>query len=369
MLIYSRASQMKKLTSTLFVFFFILVLSGCSTKDSPKDPIMATIDFQIPCTDQLHVQSHQDTEGSDPFIIAEPQCGILSKQDGTQGTSIDVMGKNFYPNTEITLLWEDNLGIEFRQRQSDEYVRPFTSQEGEFYVSFEMQYRNIPRIESGEYVVWKLKAFQGELAEDTDPFDYSALFEHVIISVFGAIIGISTGIFIGYQLARSFLSISRTLPNTRVWAIFFPSRTIVITLLLFLSFPFYLAIKFGIGVQAGIIGTSLLLFILSICFSIPLFVSKVVPESFNSRLISGIRTLTSLSVFFTTLVGHFGLGGVTQVALVHVNLLEFDLAFQYFLGIILLLLILDIVGGIVEFAIFKRENRIVPTTNQEEKAA
>lgn len=361
---------MRRHTFIFFVFFFFLfVLSGCKPIDIPKDPLLATIDFQIPCTDQLHVQFHQDTSGNDPFIIAEPQCGTLGKRDGTQGTRIDVIGKNFYPSTEITLLWEDNLGNEFRQRQSDEYVRPFTSQDGEFYVSFEMQYRNIPRIESGEYVVWKLKAFQGELTEETDPFDYYALFEHVIISVFGAIIGISTGIFIGYQLARSFLSISQTVQNIRVWAIFFPSRTIVIALLLFLSFPFYLAVKFGIGVQTGIIGTSLSVFIISMCFSIPLFVSKVAPESFDSRLISGIRTLTALSVFFTTLVGHFGLGGVTHVALTHVNLLEYDLAFQYFISIILLLLILDIIGGIVQFAIVKRENRIAPTTNHEGKAA
>jgi len=289
--------------------------------------------------------------------MADPQCGTLSEQDGTPGTEIDLHGSDFYPNTETTLLWEDSIGNEFRHREAGEFVAPVTDQEGVFSVSLIMPYRLLPPSVGDDYTVWRLTAFQGEPVEEADPFRFDLLLEHFYISVVGGAIGIGMGVVLGYLLARIFYSLIQSKLALRSLGFFIPSRTILVALLMILIFPVFLIVQFGFRARTGSIGTAMVILILSVSFSISIFLWKWESSSIASQLISGGRTLAALSVFFTTWLGYFGLGGVTLVAVGHLHLLRFDLALQYFLAIIVLLLLLDLLGGAIAFLLHRREEK------------
>jgi hypothetical protein len=78
-------------------------------------------------------------------------------------------------------------------------------------------------------------------------------------------------------------------------------------------------------------------------------------RSTTSKLISIIRSLAALSILFATWLSYFGIGGVTALAVKRIQLLDYGSALQYFLSIVLILLISDFVGGII--AVFQGMRR------------
>ena len=71
--------------------------------------LIGAADVQVPCT-ETPLPPSEEAPGQ-PFLSVEPTCGELSKQDGTPGTMLKLIGKNFAPSSETEIWWEDQSAM------------------------------------------------------------------------------------------------------------------------------------------------------------------------------------------------------------------------------------------------------------------
>jgi phosphonate transport system permease protein len=116
--------------------------------------VEARAEIQAPCTDSPP-PTPEEVEG-EPYIVADPTCGELSDLDENNeiipGSTLQVVGRNFTPNTETVIWWEDPIGNEFRIRQEGEYLTTTTDDEGNFELDVIMPYRLMPPSAQGEQI-------------------------------------------------------------------------------------------------------------------------------------------------------------------------------------------------------------------------
>jgi phosphonate transport system permease protein len=112
--------------------------------------------IQAPCEEDEPPPPPPEEEAGEPYLKADPTCGELSdldEDDGVvPGTELTLVGKNFQPNTETQIWWEDPIGNEFRVRQAGEYVTVQTDDQGRFEVDVVMPYRLMPPSARGEQI-------------------------------------------------------------------------------------------------------------------------------------------------------------------------------------------------------------------------
>lgn len=176
-----------------------------------EDLIRGTADIQIPCTDDPPQVNRPQTE--DPYLIAEPTCGVLSEQDGELGTTLTLRGGNFAPSTETELEWEDPIGNEFRQRQGGEFVKPITDAEGSFMIEIIMPYRLLPPSVSEEAQIWQIHAQQVAGVGPPEPsrelrLAVERMIETIFLGMMATFFGIIFAIPVSFLAARNLMSAS-----------------------------------------------------------------------------------------------------------------------------------------------------------------
>jgi phosphonate transport system permease protein len=178
----------------------------------PEEEVIAVVDIQIPCTDEPP-ENPLDTPGT-PYISSNPTCGLLSDQEGTIGTELTLNGKYFESGKEVSILWEDPIGNEFRQRQEGEYVTVIPDDDGTFEVKIIMPYRLLPPSATEEFYIWELKARQVASLGDPEAsvelkLAVEKIIETIFIGMMATFFGVLIALPVSFFAARNLMSANR----------------------------------------------------------------------------------------------------------------------------------------------------------------
>jgi phosphonate transport system permease protein len=218
---------------------------------------VGTAEIMTPCDSNPPAPS-QEVDGQ-PLLVATPTCGDLSKQDGTPGTTISLHGKNFAPNTEVEIWWQDDMGNEFRQRQGGEYIKTVTDANGEFSLDVVLPYRVIPESNVTAYATWELQARQIVGLGDPQPstellLAIEKMIETIFLGMMATFFGIILAVPISFLAARNLMSSSWI-----TMTIYYLVRTIlnIIRSIEPLIWAVIAIIVVGLGPFAGIVALTL----------------------------------------------------------------------------------------------------------------
>ena len=187
--------------------------------------IQAGSPIEVPCIgDPIPPNTPKENE---PYLIADPTCGLLSEQDGSAGSSLHLIGGNFAPNETIDFWWADPLRQEFRQRQGGEFFNAVTDADGAFDVEIIMPYRMVPPSIGEGAQVWTIRARQ---VSGYGPAHASAelllaiekMIETIFLGMIATFFGILLAIPVSFFAARNLMSAT--------WitlAIYFLTRTVL----------------------------------------------------------------------------------------------------------------------------------------------
>lgn len=175
----------------------------------PEDVLVVFTEVQVPCSEPT-IEPIEEIEGT-PFLAVNPNCGDLSTQDGTQGTKLSVIGRNFEPNIETEIIWRDDQGNEFRHRQEGQYVKVITDDEGSFELDVIIPYRLIPPSSDRPYAIWQLQARQiaaiGEpQASEELILSIEKMIETIFLGMMATFFGIILSIPVSFLAARNLMS-------------------------------------------------------------------------------------------------------------------------------------------------------------------
>jgi len=177
----------------------------------PEELLTAIVEVQTPCVDPYPEQPEEIA--GEPYVSVSPTCGDLSKQDGTAGTTLTLSGRNYAPNTETEVWWQDDMGNEFRQRQAGEYVTLITDENGAFEIDVIMPYRVIPPSEARAFALWELQARQiagyGEAGPSEELLlSLEKMIETIFLGMMATFFGIILSVPISFLAARNLMSAS-----------------------------------------------------------------------------------------------------------------------------------------------------------------
>jgi phosphonate transport system permease protein len=175
----------------------------------PEDIITGATEIQSPCTDVQF--SPVEPSDNEPYLIADPTCGIPSVQGGQEGTEIQLRGGNFEAGKEVSIWWEDPIGNEFRQRQGGEYLTVIPAEDGTFQVSVVFPYRLLPPDMEDDITYWSVQGRQ--IASVGEPIVSNELklviekmIETIFIGMMATLFGIVLALPLSFIAARNLMS-------------------------------------------------------------------------------------------------------------------------------------------------------------------
>lgn len=177
----------------------------------PEELRIAYVEVQTPCFEPIPGQPEE--EPGVPYVSVTPTCGDLSQQNGTQGTTLTLTGRNFAPSMETEIWWQDDMGNEFRQRQAGEYITVLSDENGAFEVDIIMPYRVIPPSETRDFALWELQARQIAGYGDPEPSEelllsIEKMIETIFLGMMSTFFGIILSVPISFLAARNLMSTS-----------------------------------------------------------------------------------------------------------------------------------------------------------------
>jgi osmoprotectant transport system permease protein len=178
----------------------------------------------------------------------------------------------------------------------------------------------------------------------------SKILEHLLISVVPLVVGLVLGGGLGALCALLIRLVFSALPWSRNLAILLPWRTVLVGLVLLLGAPF-LVTRLGLGVTTAAISVGLILFLLTLVTTIGLLVEHWHPSALGVRVLAGIRMLATASGAIAAGVGFMSGGGLGFLILQGMRLLNYELAWQGVLAVVILALVLDSLVGVVQLVL------------------
>ena len=176
--------------------------------------------------------------------------------------------------------------------------------------------------------------------------------DHLIISIFGSTIGITLGLGVVLVLGKiTKEKRKKYLPNKNY--VFIPWRTIALAILLFNHFPAYLLYIFGLGVELGIVSSSIYFFILSAIVAYDSFINTDYSDHLY-RVITISRTFLVLSILLTYNFGIFGGGGLGFTTIQNLRILDYSRSLELFFYMILLGFSIDIIVGFIQYLYIRK---------------
>ncbi|MBN2118048.1 MAG: phosphonate ABC transporter, permease protein PhnE [Anaerolineales bacterium] len=177
----------------------------------PEELLTGTVKVQTPCVEPVP-ELPQEVAG-EPYISVTPTCGDLSKQSEATGTTLTLTGRNFAPNAETEIWWQDDMGNEFRQRQAGEYITVMTDENGAFAIDIIMPYRTIPQSDTREFALWELQARQVASLGAAEPsaellISIEKMVETIFLGMMSTFFGIILSVPISFLAARNLMSTS-----------------------------------------------------------------------------------------------------------------------------------------------------------------
>lgn len=174
--------------------------------------LIAGTEVRIPCFGAL--PEAPAPEPGEPYLSTDPRCGDLSTLEGQAGSTLQVTGSGFQPNTETELWWIDDLGNEFRQRQGGQYLKVTTDDQGGFQVNVVIPYRLIAPAEQSDFSTWALQGRQLHALGQAEPSEelllaIEKMIETIFLGMMATFFGIVLSVPISFPAARNLMSSSR----------------------------------------------------------------------------------------------------------------------------------------------------------------
>ncbi len=181
--------------------------------------------IQVPCSDTPPPLAFETDDA--PILLAEPNCGVATDQDGNPGSTLTLTGSHFTPGVEAEIWWEDPQGNPFRQRVSGQAVTITPDENGGFQLQVVIPYRLIPPSAAVGPKMWEVQARQsvavGALKFSTElGIAVSRMIETIFLGMMATFFGIILAIPISFMAAKNLMS--------GTWitlAVYFITRTIL----------------------------------------------------------------------------------------------------------------------------------------------
>jgi phosphonate transport system permease protein len=220
----------------------------------PEEYLLGSANIKIPCVG-TPPEPEEENQG-EPYVRVNPTCGTASEPyGGAEGTTLHMVGKNFLPNTETEIWWEDQVQNEWRYRSGGEYISVMTDDEGRFELDVVIPYRVIPSTDEEGAVVWKLKARQllslGDLTLSEELKEsIEKIIETIFLGMMATFFGVIFSIPVSFIASRNLMS-----ANWFTKAIYYVVRTIlnIIRSIESMVWAVIAIIAVGLGPFAGII--------------------------------------------------------------------------------------------------------------------
>jgi len=214
-------------------------------------------EIQSPCTDEPF---HSGEEKKDePYLIADPTCGVPSEVEGELGTEFTIRGENFEIGKEIEIWWKDPINNEFHHRLEGKYLKFIPDEDGGFEMNVIMPYRLMPPVAGEGAKVWQIQARQlisvgGPQASKELKLSIEKMVETIFIGMMATFFGIILAVPVSFLAARNLMSQS---PITI--AIYYITRSLmnIIRSIEPLIWAIIAVIVVGLGPFAGILALSL----------------------------------------------------------------------------------------------------------------
>ncbi len=218
--------------------------------------VSAAAEILVPCDENPPPPPLE--EPNKPYLLSTPTCGELTQRDANnrdiRGTTLNLKGSRFTPNTEAEIWWMDPIGNEFQIRQQGKYVTVMTDDRGSFEIDAVMPYRLMPPSMRGRQihrVVAKQISPVGGL-KPSEPLllCIGRMVETIFMGMMATIFGIILSIPVSFLAARNLMSGS---PVTL--AIYYLTRTVlnIIRSIEPLIWALIAVVWVGLGPFAGIV--------------------------------------------------------------------------------------------------------------------
>jgi hypothetical protein len=180
--------------------------------------------------------------------------------------------------------------------------------------------------------------------------DASLVYNHLLISLGSWLAGILVGGGLGYAVAYLLRDLFTSKPHLRRAATIVPWRAIVLGILLFVWSPFF-PIRLGLGTASTMVMVGLFVVLLWLPFTVGALLHQWFPASLGARLLGGSRSLAMAAMAAALAAGFFTGGGVGPYLMQQLNLLQWGQAVRGLLTVVVLAMIVDLLLGILLFAI------------------
>lgn len=218
-----------------------------------EEMMIGSREIQIPCGDPP-LEPSPEVEG-EPFLEADPDCGITTDEDGNPGTTLTLTGRSFAPGIESEIWWEDPLGNPFRQRVEGQSLRVTPDENGQFQMQLVIPYRFIPPSAAEGPLIWKVEVHQPVATGPLQPSPelitaIERMIETIFLGMMATFFGIILAIPLSFMAARNLMS-----ANPLTLGLYFLNRTIlnIIRSIEPLIWAVIAIIVVGLGPFAGIL--------------------------------------------------------------------------------------------------------------------
>ena len=223
----------------------------------PEDFHKVYVEVQSPCTDELFPSGEEKKD--EPYMIADPTCGVPSEVEKELGTEFTIRGGNFEPGKEIEIWWKDPINNEFHHRSEGKYLKFIPNDDGSFEMNVIMPYRLMPPVAGEGAKIWQIQARQlisvgGPQASKELKLSIEKMIETIFIGMMATFFGIILAVPVSFLAARNLMSQS---PVTMI--IYFLIRTLmnIIRSIEPLIWAIIAVIVVGLGPFAGILALTL----------------------------------------------------------------------------------------------------------------
>lgn len=225
------------------------------------EELSASASILVPCESGPAPEVPEEVAG-EPYIMADPTCGTLSDLDENNkvipGSPFHLVGRNFAPETETQIWWNDPIGNEFQIRQEGRYVTVMTDDEGAFEIDLIMPYRLIPPSAKG-LQIHAVMAKQISEVGDLIPSDSLKLcIEKMVETIFMGMMATALGII--FSVPVSFLAAKNMMSGSQLsLTLYYVTRTIlnIIRSIEPMIWAILAVVVVGLGPFAGFIALTL----------------------------------------------------------------------------------------------------------------
>ncbi len=176
--------------------------------------VKAGAPIMIPCDEDEELPESPEEVPGEPYVRVEPRCGEMTRQDENYqkviGTLVTITARNFEPNEEAEVWWENPIGDEYRLLEDGQPVVTRTDAQGNFEIQTPLPYRAIPTSAAGvqifEIQVRQTFPIGGPKASDPLLQTIERMIETIFLGMMATLFGIVFALPVSFLAAKNLMS-------------------------------------------------------------------------------------------------------------------------------------------------------------------